>query len=93
MQKTRYFQWLQYKRNNPSASAAWFWVLKGYRGTSLMRNSAPLGPYSRTIPGALRWSRRGVAVSYDRGTIYFFCTATMGIGAVVNEGLQGYLAH
>ena len=27
-----------------------------YRGTSLMRNSNPLGPYSRTLPGALRWS-------------------------------------
>ena len=24
-----------------------------YRGTSLIRNSAPLGPYSRTTPGAL----------------------------------------
>ena len=24
----------------------------GYRGTSLIRNSAPLGPYSRTIPRA-----------------------------------------
>ena len=26
-----------------------------YRGTSLIRNSAPLGPYSRTMPRALRW--------------------------------------
>ena len=26
-----------------------------YRGTSLMRNSAPLEPYSRTMPRALRW--------------------------------------
>ena len=25
----------------------------GYRGSSLMRNSAPLGPYSRTMPRAL----------------------------------------
>ena len=24
-----------------------------YRGTSLKRNSLPLGPYSRTLPGAL----------------------------------------
>ena len=24
-----------------------------YRGTSLIRNSAPLGPYSRTMPRAL----------------------------------------
>ena len=27
-----------------------------YRGTSLLRNSAPLGPYSRHMPRALRWS-------------------------------------
>jgi len=26
---------------------------KAYRGTSLMRNCAPLGPYSRTMPRAL----------------------------------------
>ena len=29
------------------------------RGTSLMGNSAPLAPYSRTMPGALRWSWGG----------------------------------
>jgi len=27
-----------------------------YRGTSLIRNSAPLGPCSRTVPRALRLS-------------------------------------
>jgi len=32
-----------------------------YRVTSLIRNSAPLGPYSRTMPRALWWSLgRGV---------------------------------
>ena len=31
-----------------------------YRGTSLIRNSAPLGPYSIGIYGG----RRGVSVSY-----------------------------
>ena len=30
-----------------------------YRGTSLIRNSAPLGPYSRTMPRALWWSYGG----------------------------------
>ena len=30
--------------------------LEFYRGTSLIRNSAPLGPYSRTMPRALWWS-------------------------------------
>ena len=37
------------------------------RGTSLMRNSAPLGPYSRTMPRAPRWSYGGGAVFYERG--------------------------
>ena len=26
-----------------------------YRGTSLIRNCTPLGPYSRTMPRVLRW--------------------------------------
>jgi len=28
----------------------------GYRGTSLVRNRRPLGPYSSPMPGALWWS-------------------------------------
>ena len=46
------------------------WTVRGTecRGTSLIRNSDPLGPYSRTIPTALRWSWWGGAVSYERGT-------------------------
>ena len=35
-----------------------------YRGTSLLRKSAPLGPYGRPMPGG----PRGVAVSNERGT-------------------------
>ena len=31
----------------------------GYRGTSLIRNSATLGPYSRNTPRALWWSYGG----------------------------------
>ena len=31
----------------------------GYRGISLIRNKPPLGPYSRTMPRALRWSEGG----------------------------------
>ena len=31
-------------------------VIPDYRGTSLIRNCRPLGPYSRTVPRALRWS-------------------------------------
>ena len=30
-----------------------------YRGTSLIRNGAPLGPYSRNVPRALWWSQGG----------------------------------
>ena len=30
-----------------------------YRGTSLTRNSVPLGPYIRTMPRALWWSWEG----------------------------------
>ena len=30
-----------------------------YRGTSLIRNRRPPGPYSRTVPRALRWSLGG----------------------------------
>ena len=33
-----------------------------YRGTSLTRNSPPLGPYSRTKPRALWWSKGGGGV-------------------------------
>ena len=40
----------------------------GYRGTSLIRNSAPVGPYSRTMPRALWWFQGGAGSSYKRGT-------------------------
>ena len=30
-----------------------------YRGNSLIRNNLPLGPYSRPMPWALRWSWGG----------------------------------
>ena len=32
---------------------------KAYRGTSLIRNRAPLGPYTRTMPRVLWWSWGG----------------------------------
>ena len=38
-----------------------------YRGTSITRNSAPLGPYSRNVPRALWRPYGGGAVSYERG--------------------------
>ena len=38
-----------------------------YMGSSPIRNCFLLGPYSRTMPRALRWSWRG-AVSHERGS-------------------------
>ena len=46
----------------------WEGGLRVYRGTSLIRKRAPLGPYSGTMQRALRWSQRGGAVSFERGT-------------------------
>ena len=37
-----------------------------YRGTSLIRNHAPLGPYIKYMPGAL-WCPWESAVSYEPG--------------------------
>ena len=39
-----------------------------YRGTSLIRNSAPIGPYGRTMHRALWWVLGGGSLSYERGT-------------------------
>ena len=39
-----------------------------YRGTSLIRNRNPLGPYSRTTPRALWRSYGGGGDSLERGT-------------------------
>jgi len=41
---------------------------KTYRGTSLIRNRHPVGPYSRTMPRLIWWCWGGVEVSYERGT-------------------------
>ena len=37
-----------------------------FRGTSLIRNQPPLGPYSRSMPCG---GPRGLAFSYERGTL------------------------
>jgi hypothetical protein len=39
-----------------------------YKGTSLIKNTPLLGPYSRTIPGVLLWSLVGGGGCYERGT-------------------------
>ena len=38
------------------------YTLVPYKGTSLIRNSAPLGPYRRNMPRALWWSCGGGGV-------------------------------
>jgi hypothetical protein len=41
-----------------------------YRGTSLLRNSAPLAPYSRTMARALWWSWGGVLILMSEEPLY-----------------------
>ena len=40
-----------------------------YRGTSPIRNSAPLGPYRMTMSRALWWPQGEGVLSYDRCTL------------------------
>ena len=55
------------KRGNLAMMYACNCLIQEY-GTGLPRSkSAHLGPYSRTVPKVLWWSRRGGAVSYARG--------------------------
>ena len=46
-------------RTEPEALKSITLKARPYRGTSLIRNSAPLGPYSRNMPRALWWSYGG----------------------------------
>ena len=41
-----------------------------YRGTSLIRNRLPLGPYSRTVPRALWGPQRGVRFLMNEVPLY-----------------------
>jgi hypothetical protein len=42
--------------------------IEGYLVHENLRNCQPLGPYSRVMPRALRWSWEGGALSHERGT-------------------------
>ena len=63
----------------PSKTLAWsashfvrpFGAPPTYRGTSLIRYSAPLEPYSRTMPRALRWSLGGGVFLMNEVPLYF----------------------
>ena len=54
---------LNVRNDEPKSTRTEPYILH-YRGTSLIRNSAPLGPYSRNMPRALG----GGGGSYERGT-------------------------
>ena len=41
-----------------------------YRSTSLIRNSSPLGPFSRTVPRALWWSLGGALCMMSEVPLY-----------------------
>ena len=43
-----------------------------YRGTSLIRNSRPLGPYSKTLHRALWWPLWGGVVLMSEVPLYMF---------------------
>ena len=45
-----------------------FTLLSQHRGTSLIRNCHPVGPYSRTLPRLLWPFYRGGSFLYERGT-------------------------
>ena len=50
------FLWARYRCMAVKCSdISWHLNPNNYRGTALMRNSAPIGPYSRTM----LWSLRG----------------------------------
>ena len=57
----------KFSLNFAASALSGFGVMVCARGVPYIRNSAPLGPYSRNIPRALWWSLER-AVSYERGT-------------------------
>jgi len=48
----------------------WGLGFTAYTGTSLMRNSAPLGPYGRTLPRALCWFQGSVLFLISEVPLY-----------------------
>ena len=58
-------------REGRQVSGPWpLWSKCGrYRGTSLIKNCLLPGPYSRTMPRALRWALGRGAVSHERGSL------------------------
>ena len=46
--------------------------LQDDRGASLIRNSAPLGPYSRTMPRALKWSQGEELILMSEVLLWFW---------------------
>ena len=54
--------------NQPVVAAHEVATEHNYKGISLIKDSLPLGPYSRIMPRVLWWSSGGGALSYERGT-------------------------
>ena len=61
-----------------------------YRGTSLIRNRTPLGPYCRPMPRALKESRGGGLFLWVRYPCSVGRTFSL---SHTGYGVQGYLAH
>jgi len=67
----------------------------GYRGTSLIRNIAPLGPFSRNMPRAIWWSQGGGLFLMREVPLYRGSPSCRKPKSEVDHeaSLQGYLAH
>ena len=63
--KARFWPWLSDFGLGLSPHVAW-----RHRGTSLIRNSAPLGSYSRTMSRTLWWPYGGLLFPMSEVTLY-----------------------
>jgi hypothetical protein len=66
-----------------------------YRGTSLIRNSADLGPYSRVMPRALWWSQGGGLFLMSEVPLYLDACRFehLPLPLTWSSQAQGYLDH
>ena len=64
-----------------------------YRGASPIRNSAPLGPYGRTMPRALQWSLGEVQFLTSEKPLYGFRLGLLVHGKVEVDELPPRVCH
>ena len=55
-----------------TGAGRWIGCIAVYRGTSLIRNQSPLGPYSRNMTLALSWSNGGVLFLMSEVPLYLY---------------------